>query len=120
MKYPNGLKYKIMDVRDLSDKGYPYLYVSLNPADDAADEKISDAQNTVMDSTRFYMNLTHPALVALLNDAHIKNLNLGDEIRSDDWILAVALGAEKSMKTDIVFRKDSEYLTIVTLLGYSI
>ena len=120
LKYPNGLKYKIMNVRDLSEKGYPYLYVSLSPADDAAEQKISDADRTVWDSTRFSMNLSDPPLVALLSDEQIKNLNLGDEIRSDDWILAVALGADKSMKTDIVFRKDSEYLTIVTLLGYSI
>ena len=120
LKYPNGLKYKIMNVRDLSDKGYPYLYVSLSPADDAAEQKITDADRTVLDSTRFSMNLSHPPLVALLSDKQIKNLNLGDEIRSDDWILAVAFSADKSMKADIVFRKDSEYLTIVTLLGYSI
>jgi len=120
MKFPNGFKYKVANVTDRSSNGAPCLEVKLEPADEASRKKIAQAENKIHDGTRFSMAMISPRLVALLNDKQVQNLNKGDEIRSKDWTLAVALNEQGSMNADIVFRNDSEYVTILTMLGSSL
>ena len=120
MKFPDGLKYQVVNVKDQSSAGLPCLIVKLKPADPSSEEKIREAEDKVRDASRFSLNMFYPALVALLNDQQMKTLNKGDEIRSDDWTLAVVLDNQQLIKADIVFRKDSEYVSIINMLGSSL
>ena len=92
----------------------------LTPADDDSQEKIAEAENKIHEATGFSMAMGSPRLVALLSDKQMQNLNRDEEIRSDDWTLAVALNDQGSLNADIVFRKDSEYVTILAMLGSSL
>ena len=120
MKFPNGFKYKVVNVTDYTTRGTPCLRIQLTPADDASQEKIAEAENKIHEATGFSMAMGSPDLVALLNDKQMQNLNRDEEIRSDDWTLAVALNDQGSLNADIVFRKDSEYVTILAMLGSSL
>ena len=120
MKFPNGFKYKVVNVTDYSTRGTPCLEIDLTPADDASQEKIAEAENKIHEATGFSMAMGSPRLVALLSDKQMQNLNRDEEIRSDDWTLAVALNDQGSLNADIVFRKDSEYVTILAMLGSSL
>lgn len=120
LKFPDGLKYKVVNVKDQSGDGTPCLIVKLEPADPASEEKIREAEKKISEGASFSMGMVSPVLVALLNDKQMRNLNRGDEIRSDGWTLAVALGRNQDINADIVFRKDSEYVTIINMLGSSL
>ncbi len=105
---------------DRSSSGTPCLEIKLEPSDDASREKIAEAEDKIRESTQFSMAMISPRVVALLDDKQMQNLNKGDEIRSEDWTLAVALNGQGSMNADIVFRKDSEYVKILAMLGSSL
>lgn len=120
LKFPDGLKYKVVNVKDQTGDGTPCLIVKLSPADPASEEKIREAEEKISKGVSFSMGMISPVLVALLSDKQMRDLNKGDEIRSDDWTLAVALGNNQTMNADIVFRKDSEYVTILNMLGSSL
>ena len=120
MKFPNGFRYKVANVIDRSSSGTPCLEIKLEPSDDASREKIAEAEDKIRESTQFSMAMISPRVVALLDDKQMQNLNKGDEIRSEDWTLAVALNGQGGMNADIVFRKDSEYVKILALLGSSL
>ena len=120
LKFPDGLKYKVVNVKDQTGDGTPCLIVKLSPADPASEEKIREAEEKISKGVSFSMGMISPVLVALLSDKQMRDLNKGDEIRSDDWTLAVALGNNQTLNADIVFRKDSEYVTILNMLGSSL
>ena len=120
IKYPDGLKYMVKDVSDASGRGLPCMVISLEPADDSSEQKIAEAEKKISEMASFDMGMVCPDLFALLNDRQLRNLSRGDEVRSGDWTLAVALNADQSIQADFVFRKDSDYLTILSLLGNSI
>ena len=110
----------MVNVTDHSTRGTPCLEIDLTPADDASQEKVAEAENKIHEATGFSMAMGSPRLVALLSDKQMQNLNRDEEIRSDDWTLAVALNGQGSLNADIVFRKDSEYVTILAMLGSSL
>lgn len=120
IKFPDGLKYKVVDASDASSRGLPCIVIKLAPVDDASEQKIAEAEKKISEATSFSMGMVYPNMFALLNDKQMRNLNLGDEVRSDDWTLAVVLNDNQLIKADFVFRKDSDYLTILSLLGNSI
>ena len=120
MKFPNGFKYKVANVIDRSSSGTPCLEIKLEPSNDASREKIAEAEDKIRESTQFSMAMISPRVVALLDDKQMQNLNKGDEIRSEDWTLVVSLNGQGGMNADIVFRKDSEYVKILAMLGSSL
>ena len=115
IKFPDGMKYKVRDVSDSSGVGLPSMVIMLEPADDASEQNIRDAEKNINEMASFSIGLVYPRLIALLDDTQMRNLNRGDEVRSDGWTLAVVI-SDQRLQPDFVFRQESVYLTISPLL----